>query len=69
MSRNNLSISDVPIYVWILVFTLLLAQSTWLFIDAGRRGRSRWFWGIWGLLHFPTPLLVYYVWYKWIKKR
>ncbi|MGG4035420.1 transcriptional regulator [Paenibacillus cisolokensis] len=39
----------------------MLTQSTWLFIDARKRKRYPWFWGLWGLIQFPLPLLFYWV--------
>ncbi len=47
--------------LWILLASLLLAQGTWIFRNARKRdqGKLAWFWGIWGMINFPTPLLVY----------
>ncbi|MFB1100817.1 transcriptional regulator [Terribacillus sp. JSM ZJ617] len=45
----------------ILAIPILLAQGIWLYIDAKRRGTYAWAWGIVGLIQFPTPLLLYYV--------
>ncbi|GIP54624.1 hypothetical protein [Paenibacillus vini] len=52
---------QLPLWIWILVAMLLLAQGMWIFQNARKRGKgmSAWFWGIWGLINFPTPLLVY----------
>jgi|GEM_PF-269603 len=44
----------IPIAVSILLF-----QSTWLFLDAQKKGHSEWFWGILGLIQFPLPLFIY----------
>ncbi|PAD19749.1 transcriptional regulator [Terribacillus saccharophilus] len=54
MSTNELIII-------ILVIPILLAQGIWLYVDAKRRGTYAWAWGIVGLIQFPTPLLLYYV--------
>ncbi|GAB6988687.1 hypothetical protein [Paenibacillus pini] len=54
-------INTVPVWVFILGALLLLGQATWLFWDAGKRGKRKWFWGIWGLTQFPSPLLVYLI--------
>lgn len=40
---------------------ILLSQSIFLFVDARKRGRNPWFWGIWGLIQFPVPLLTYWL--------
>lgn len=53
--------ASLPWYAWAAIAVLLLAQGTWLFTDARKRGKLPWFWGIWGLLHFPLPLLAYVV--------
>lgn len=55
------SIAGVSIWLWALIVLLLLAQGTWLFTDARRRGAAPWFWGIWGLIQFPFPLLMYWM--------
>ncbi|WP_279390765.1 sigmaY antisigma factor component [Alkalihalobacillus sp. LMS39] len=65
----NVKPEDMPIYFWIGIALVLLAQSTWLFIDARRRGHHRWFWGIWGLIHFPSPLLFYLLWSRFFKEK
>lgn len=46
---------------WLLIAALLLTQATWLFLDARKRGARAWLWGLWGLIHCPTPLLVYWL--------
>lgn len=52
---------DVEPWVAILLVSpILLAQSILLFIDAKKKGAYSWFWGIWGLIHFPLPSLFYY---------
>jgi hypothetical protein len=53
--------SNVEILVTIvLVAPILLAQSILLFRDAKKKGAYSWFWGIWGLIHFPLPAIFYY---------
>lgn len=52
--------NELPLSVWIGTAILLLAQGTWLFLDARKKRRYPWFWGIWGLTGFP-PLIVYFV--------
>lgn len=52
---------QLPLGIWILLAMLVLMQGMWLFRNARKRGKgvSAWFWGIWGLINIPTPLLVY----------
>jgi hypothetical protein len=47
-------------YAIALVAVLALIQGTWLFIDARRRGKYPWFWGLWGLTTVPMPFLLYF---------
>lgn len=61
MSRTQPNAADVPIWLWLLLAALLLAQSGWLFVDARKRDSYPWLWGLWGLIQFPLPLLVYLV--------
>ena len=49
------------VWFWLAVAAVLVCQSTWLFVDARKRGKYPWFWGLWGLIHFPLPLLVYWL--------
>lgn len=49
-------------WAFILLMTpILFLQSITLFLDARRKGASAWFWGVWGLIQFPMPLLFYYL--------
>ncbi|RKD75140.1 hypothetical protein ATL39_0836 [Sinobaca qinghaiensis] len=59
-------LQEIPIWLYILIFFFLFAQSTFLFIHSRRNGRLRWFWGIWGMLNVPTPLVVYIIYIKYI---
>jgi hypothetical protein len=43
-----------------LVVLILLSQGGWLFINAKKRGRSAWFWGLIGLVQFPWPSIFYW---------
>ncbi|CAM3913686.1 hypothetical protein COLU111180_14120 [Cohnella lubricantis] len=52
---------NLTIAVLAVVPLLLLCQSTWLFKDARKRARYPWFWGIWGLIQFPLPLIAYWL--------
>ncbi|MDQ0091246.1 thiol:disulfide interchange protein [Paenibacillus anaericanus] len=47
------------VWLWIVVGLLLLSQGTWIFIDARKRGRRAWLWGLWGIINCPTSLIVY----------
>lgn len=51
----------LPLFAWILLGILLLSQSIWIFRDAQKQKRLPWLWGLWGLLQFPTPLVVYLI--------
>lgn len=51
----------ISLPLWILLAVLLLSQSLWLFRDAQKRGANPWFWGFWGLLSFPSPLILYLI--------
>ncbi|MBH5320161.1 sigmaY antisigma factor component [Paenibacillus sp. GSMTC-2017] len=59
------------VWFWLLLASILISQSTWLFLDARKRGSNYWFWGIWGLIHVPTPLVVYWIVVRsgWIKRK
>ncbi|MFP7495437.1 transcriptional regulator [Terribacillus saccharophilus] len=54
-------ISNNEQIIIIFVIPILLAQGIWLYIDAKKRGTYAWAWGIVGLIQFPTPLLLYYI--------
>lgn len=54
----------------VLVVAILLTQGIWLFVDAHKRSRWPWLWGLWGLLQAPIPTIVYLlvvrkVWKYW----
>ncbi|OAB30981.1 sigmaY antisigma factor component [Paenibacillus macquariensis subsp. defensor] len=61
---SGLELKGVPIWLIVTLLPILLVQGTWLFLDAGKRGKYRWLWGLWGLTSTPTPLLIYlfFVW-------
>jgi hypothetical protein len=50
---------NLPIWAWILLGCVLLGQAVWIYRDAQRRGARKLFWGLFGLLNFPSSLLVY----------
>jgi hypothetical protein len=56
---------QLPLWAWIGIALILLSQSTWLFIDARKRQKYPWFWGIWGMIQFPLPLLFYWLTVRW----
>lgn len=61
---NQYNIAAAPLWLNLVIFvpllTLLFVQGIWLFRDAQKRGRFPWLWGLWGLIHFPEPIIVYY---------
>ncbi|MCA1030826.1 sigma-Y antisigma factor component [Bacillus timonensis] len=44
-----------------IVVVILLAQSTWLFLDARKRGHNYWLWGLLGLIQAPWPSVFYLI--------
>ncbi len=54
-------LKDVPIWAWILLAAILLTQAYVIFSDARKRGYNAWAWGAFGLLNFPSSLIIYYV--------
>ncbi|WP_044337825.1 hypothetical protein [Rossellomorea aquimaris] len=52
------------LYILPLVIPILLTQSIYLFIDARKNGHNYWFWGIWGLIQCPFPLIFYFIFAK-----
>ncbi|WP_141502730.1 sigmaY antisigma factor component [Paenibacillus luteus] len=51
----------LPPWFWIVLIPILIAQSTWLFIDARKRDSMPWLWGLWGLIQTPMPLVFYFI--------
>jgi hypothetical protein len=52
--------STYPSILWLLLGALLVAQATWIFRDARRRGEGyAWLWGLFGLINVPSSLIVY----------
>ncbi|WMT40333.1 hypothetical protein RE628_24465 [Paenibacillus sp. D2_2] len=60
---------SLPIWVWLLVFLALFTQGLFMFLDARRRGRRAWLWGLWGLMNFPLPVVVYSIAVIWLDRR
>ncbi|PYI51626.1 sigmaY antisigma factor component [Paenibacillus flagellatus] len=61
----------LPAWAFVAIALVLLSQSTFLFLDARKRGSRAWLWGIWGLIHFPLPLVVYWIVVRtsWFRKK
>lgn len=59
-------IQEIPVWLLVLIFLCLFAQSTFLFIHSRRNGHLRWFWGVWGMFNVPTPLVMYIIYIKLI---
>lgn len=59
------------VWFWLALGAVLISQSTWLFVDARKRESFHWFWGLWGLIQFPMPLILYWllvrrgIWKRW----
>jgi hypothetical protein len=52
-------IKEIPVWAIVIIVPILLFQGTWMFLDAGKRGKWRWLWGLWGLIQIPIPILIY----------
>ncbi|MBG9770753.1 sigma Y negative regulator YxlD [Bacillus vallismortis] len=52
--------SQTEMIVAVAACLILLAQGIFLFIDAKKRDRLAWVWGIVGLIQAPMPLICYY---------
>ncbi|MFC4322107.1 sigmaY antisigma factor component [Litchfieldia salsa] len=53
----NMVTNDLAIIIPVII--LLVIQSSWLFLDARKRGHNYWFWGLWGLIQAPLPTIFY----------
>jgi hypothetical protein len=64
-------LKELPVWLLVLIPLLLLSQGTWLFVDARKRAGYPWFWGVWGMISFPLPLILYWVLVRsdWLKHR
>jgi len=51
--------AELAWWAWTLIAAVLIGQGTCLFLHARSRGRKAWFWGIWGLIQFPWPSVLY----------
>ena len=61
--------TEKDVILLISIVPILLIQSTWLFIDAKKRGGYAWFWGIWGLIQAPMPTIFYLIFVIWLPKK
>lgn len=61
--------TEINPYLLFLLILTLLAQGTFLFIHAKKKGSFAWFWGIWGLISLPLPSILYYLLIILPKKR
>lgn len=52
--------TQLPIWGWVVIVALMLAQGIWLFLDAWKHDKRPWLWGILGLVQFPLPILFYW---------
>ncbi|MYL32791.1 sigma-Y antisigma factor component [Pontibacillus yanchengensis] len=64
-----ISADELPIWGWVLVGIILLTQSSFLFIQAKKKGKNQWLWGLIGIIQVPVPLIIFlllnhYVWSK-----
>ncbi|WP_312472383.1 sigma-Y antisigma factor component [Neobacillus sp.] len=54
-------IKEHPLFTIIVVVSILLLQSIYLFLDARKRSHNYWLWGIVGLIQAPMPTLFYLI--------
>lgn len=52
--------TQTEIAVVVIAYFIVLVQGIFLFIDAKKRNRMAWVWGIVGLIQAPMPLICYY---------
>lgn len=55
-------LQQFPLWFYIILMSILVTQSIYLYIDARKRGHARWFWGLWGMIQAPMPILLYLLW-------
>ncbi|RBP92362.1 hypothetical protein DFO70_107297 [Cytobacillus firmus] len=65
-----MSSEEISLPLLIAVGIILIAQSTFLFLDARKNGHNYWLWGIIGLIQAPMPTLFYLIFVRkiWQKK-
>lgn len=52
---------EITLPMLIVLAIVLICQSSFLFTNARKYGHNYWFWGIWGLISTPLPLLCYFL--------
>lgn len=62
-------LKELNLSIIILLIIIFFIQSIWLFKDAQKRRGFKWFWGIWGLIQFPMPILFYFLFVIWPENR
>lgn len=62
-------INTIPPLFLVFIALLLIGQSSWMFIDARKRGHNAWLWGFLGLIQFPTYLIIYLIFARKIFKK
>jgi len=46
----------------LIAIPFLLAQATWIFVDARKRGEKHyWLWGLFGLMNVPQSIIIYLI--------
>lgn len=45
--------------ILISVAVILISQGSWMFYDAAKRNENKWLWGFFGLIHFPSSIIIY----------
>ena len=53
--------AELPLWAWPLIALVLLGQAAWIYRDAQARGERKFLWGLFGLLNFPSSVLVYLI--------
>jgi len=54
----------------LIAIPFLLAQATWIFLDARKRGEKHyWLWGLFGLMNVPQSIIIYLIVTRIIMKK
>lgn len=59
--NNFLELSSGDMLIIVVVIIIMLIQSSWIFYDASKRNENKWLWGLFGLIHCPSSLIIYLV--------
>jgi len=66
MKPNN----NYIIITLLVAIPFLLAQATWMFLDARKRGEKYyWLWGLFGLINVPQSIIIYLIVTRIIMKK